>query len=98
LYLSDVGDEGCAALVESGILKRLEVLDLWNGRITDAGAQRLAACPDLKHLKRLRISWNALTSAGINALQATGVNLETEGQYNEASLSDHAYLWEGDPE
>jgi uncharacterized protein (TIGR02996 family) len=98
LYLSDLGDEGCAALVESGLLGRLEVLDLWNGRITDAGARLLAASPDLKRLQRLRLSGNALTPAGIAALRATGLEkLEAENQHSEENRAED-YLWEGDPE
>src|SRR5215469_2037941 len=39
IYLSDSGDEGCAEIVRSGLLKRLKVLDLWSGRISDEGAR-----------------------------------------------------------
>ena len=53
LYLTDIGDEGIAALVESVRLRRLRVLDLRNGRISDEGARLLAASPDLRRLERL---------------------------------------------
>src|SRR5262249_41953907 len=36
--LSDIGDEGARALVESGMLRRLRILNLSHGRISDAGA------------------------------------------------------------
>src|SRR5262245_21659509 len=51
LRLANFGDEGCEEIVKSGILQRLQVLDLRHGRISDAGARTLAACPDLKRLK-----------------------------------------------
>src|SRR5262249_28737822 len=47
LRLTELGDEGCAEIVESGILKRLRILDLNLGSVTDEGARELAACPDL---------------------------------------------------
>jgi uncharacterized protein (TIGR02996 family) len=98
VYLSDLGDEGCAEIVRSGILKRLKVLDLWSGRISDVGATALAACPDLRHLERLRIDQNYLTAAGLAALKATGVPVESKFQYNEGSTDDNEHLFEGDPE
>jgi uncharacterized protein (TIGR02996 family) len=98
IYLSDLGDEGCAEIVHSGILKRLKVLDLWSGRITDAGAATLAACPDLRHLERLRIAHNRLTQAGIDALAATGITVEADEQYRAADVDDAYHLWQGDME
>src|SRR5262249_16512386 len=41
LRLSSLGDEGCREIVASGILRRLKVLDLRHGRVTDAGARLL---------------------------------------------------------
>jgi uncharacterized protein (TIGR02996 family) len=98
IYLSDLGDEGCAEIVRSGILKRLKVLDLWGGRVSDAGARALAGCPDLRHLERLRIDHNQLTAAGLAALRASGVPVESKYQYNEDGIRDHEYLFEGDCE
>jgi hypothetical protein len=98
VYLSDLGDDGCEALVRSGKLKQLKVLDLSRGRITDAGARALAACPDLKNLERLNLGTNALTDAGIAALRATGVNLVAETQLSAGSIEDNEHLFEGDPE
>jgi uncharacterized protein (TIGR02996 family) len=98
LYLTDLGDEGCRAIVESGVLKRLRVLDLWSGRITDEGARLLAACPDIRHLQRLRIAQNVLTEEGVAALRATGVNLEAEGQMGPDFDEYNEHLNEGDPE
>jgi uncharacterized protein (TIGR02996 family) len=98
VHLSDLGDDGCAALVRSGKLKHLKVLDLSRGRITDAGARALAACPDLKRLERLDLGQNALTAAGVAALRATGVNLVADQQFNAAQIGQFEYLYEGDPE
>jgi hypothetical protein len=48
LRLTELGDEGCALLVESGMIERLSVLDLRLGSITDAGAETLADCPAMR--------------------------------------------------
>jgi uncharacterized protein (TIGR02996 family) len=98
IYQSDLGDEGCQALVESGLLSRLEVLDLDMGRISDAGARLLAGCPDLRRLKRLVLTQNQLTAAGIALLQATGVPLEAGGQFSADQIADQQYLEGGDYE
>jgi hypothetical protein len=98
LYLTDIGDEGVRAIVESGILRRLRVLDLWNGRITDVGARLLAASPDIRHLHRLRLAQNRLTFAGIQALEATGIPVEVGGQLLGPRFDEYAHLYEGDPE
>ena len=91
---TDVGDKGCRA-VSSGILKRLKVLDLARGCITDAGACTLAACPDLKNLERLDVSCNALTQEGIERLRGTGIQVRAGDQHAEG---DTHYLFEGEME
>src|SRR5205807_17255 len=60
LRLTDFSDAGAKEIVESGILKRLKVLDLQGGCITDDGAKLLAGCPDLKNLEFLNLRRNAL--------------------------------------
>jgi uncharacterized protein (TIGR02996 family) len=95
---TDIGDEGCRALVESGMLRRLRVLDLTYGRITDEGAQLLADCPDLRKLERLVLKSNMLTSEGIAALTATGVHLEASEQFDPDSMDENEHLWYGDCE
>ena len=98
LRQSDLGDEGCAEVVRSGILKRLKVLDLTGGRVTDTGARTLAGCPDLPRLERLALNRNYLTDAGVGALRATGVRLEVDEQLNPTNIDDLEYLWDGDME
>jgi hypothetical protein len=96
IYQSDTGDEGCAALVESGLLGRLEVLDLDMGCISDEGARILAGCPALPRLKRLVLTQNQLSQAGIALLQATGVPLEAGQQFSPEQMIDQPYLDGGD--
>ena len=49
------------------------MLDLRHGLVTDDGAQALAACPDLKNLDHLDLSWNRLDRRPASRrLQATG--------------------------
>ncbi len=96
LRLSNMGDDGCRELVESGALRRLRWLDVRHGRVTDAGARVLAACPDLRHLEHLDLSRNGLTAAGVAALRATGVSLRADYQQTPEELAEHQYLREGD--
>jgi uncharacterized protein (TIGR02996 family) len=74
LRLSEVGDEGVAAIIASGIMKRLGWLDLRNGRITDTGARLFAECAAARGLRRLDLSRNAVTSLGMGMLKRMGVN------------------------
>jgi uncharacterized protein (TIGR02996 family) len=94
LRLTDFGDDGITEIVESGVLKRLRVLDISYGCVTDDGARALAACPDLKHLHRLDLTMNALTDEGIAALAATGVTFTAEHQHDEhpTRMGENGYL------
>jgi hypothetical protein len=83
---------------ESGLLGRLEVLDLDMGRISDDGARLLAGCPELRRLKRLVLTNNQLSPAGIAVLQATGVPLEPGHQFDADAIASYAYLQGGDME
>jgi uncharacterized protein (TIGR02996 family) len=85
LRLSDMGDAGCEEIVRSGILKRLKVLELAEGRISDRGAGVLADCPDLKNLQRLDVRYNWLTKKGIAALKAHVPEVQADSQFPEGN-------------
>jgi hypothetical protein len=93
--LTELGDAGCTEIVKSGVLKRLKVLDLRHGCVTDEGARTLAACPDLRNLELLDLSRNALSDEGIDALSAVGIRVLSDFQHDE---DDREYLFEGDYE
>lgn len=97
LRLTDMGDTGCAEIVKSGILRRLKVLDLRHGCISDAGAHLLASCPDVKNLEHLDISRNQLTNAGIRELRALIPSVQVEYQHGPDD-DERRYLYEGDYE
>src|SRR5262249_45073887 len=99
LRLTDFGDPGCEEIVQSGILKRLRVLDLRHGCIGDQGARLLAGCPDLAGLELLDLSRNELARKGIAAVKAVGVPVVTGHQHGpSAGESPREYLYEGDYE
>src|SRR5262249_24168595 len=105
LRLAGFGDKGVEEVVKSGILKRLKTLDLRHGRVSDAGAKALAACPDAKGLHLLDLSRNELTREGIKALKALGIpTLKTEHQHESTAdmdadeLSEAEVFMEGDYE
>ena len=98
LRLSDMGDAGCRALVDSGILGRLKWLDLRYGCVSDEGARILASCPDLKRLEYLDLGRNTLTPEGIALLQETGVPGRLDDQLAADDLAERRYLFDGDSE
>jgi uncharacterized protein (TIGR02996 family) len=82
--LSDIGDEGIEELIRSGLLHRLEVLDLSFGTVTDAGAAAIVrALTDRPHrLRVLNLRGNALTASGKSALKSlSGLELITSEQH-----------------
>jgi uncharacterized protein (TIGR02996 family) len=81
--LWDGGDAAADALVETGLLFRLERLDLRLGNLTDAGAHTLAGTLDARphRLRFLDLSSNAVTRAGLDALRATGVEVVCARSY-----------------
>jgi uncharacterized protein (TIGR02996 family) len=95
VHMTTFGDAGCRAIVQSGILRRLKVLDVGYGNMTDEGAALLAGCPDLKKLTRLDVSRNALSEEGIAALQKTGIEVVARDQHDEG---EEDYLFEVDYE
>lgn len=103
LRLTDFGNQGAEEIVASGVLKRLKILDLQGGCITDEGAKVLADSPDLKNLEFLNLRANALKKAGKDAIKATKVradlslqhNMES-GEFGDGDLPE--YLFDGDYE
>src|SRR5262249_61297599 len=51
LRCCDGGDGLIDDIVASGVLKRLKMLDLRHGHVTDAGARVLAGCSDARNLE-----------------------------------------------
>jgi hypothetical protein len=95
LHASDLGDGGCKDIVDSGILKRLKVLDLRHGCVTDVGARILAGCPDIKRLELLSLEDNELTDEGRALLRGLGIPVRCQHQHEAGS---GAYLFSGDME
>jgi uncharacterized protein (TIGR02996 family) len=102
LRLTDFGDEGIEEIVSSGLLKRLKVLDLRGGCVSDAGAEALAACPDTRNLSYLNMSSNGLTADGVRRLMTLGIKVDAEGQHGFTSAGADGetaeYLFDGDIE
>jgi hypothetical protein len=81
IHRSDMGDEGIGELIDSGLIDRLESLDLAHGCITDVGARALAGCRGAKRLYSLNLVGNQLTEAGLRALRRLKkVQVEAYGQ------------------
>jgi hypothetical protein len=95
LHGCDLGDEGCADIVRSGILQRLKVLDLRHGCVRDEGARLLAECPDVRRLELLSLEDNELTEAGQALLHGLGIPVRCASQHRPG---EDRYLWSGDME
>lgn len=67
-WRSDVGDAGIDELISSGMLGRLESLDLSHGCVTDRGAIKLAEAIHPEKLTNLILADNAIGSSGAEAL------------------------------
>ncbi len=102
LRLTNFGDAGAKEIVESGILKRLKVLDLQGGCMTDQGVKLLVGCPDLQRLEFLNLSRNALTSAGEQAVLQAVAKANVSAQHGQTAGEPGGempeYLFEGDVE
>jgi uncharacterized protein (TIGR02996 family) len=96
IRMNDAGDKGIKEIIDSGILKRLKVLDLRHGCITEKGAKMLAECPDTKNLQHLDLMHNNISAEGIKALQALGISLNTNDQWENDEHSE--WLYAGDIE
>jgi uncharacterized protein (TIGR02996 family) len=80
MHLYEKGDGLCEVIAGSGILARLEVLELCHGFITERGARALARCPDLKHLKQLDVTHNRISPEGIAELRKSGIEVISKCQ------------------
>jgi uncharacterized protein (TIGR02996 family) len=91
------GDGMIEDIIASGILKRLKMLDLRHGHVSDVGARLLADCPDTRNLEVLDLINNRLGPEGIAALEAAGVAVRAEQQQT-PPFDDERILYYGDSE
>jgi uncharacterized protein (TIGR02996 family) len=90
---SDAGDAGVRALLDSGLLRRLKVLDLAMGTITDAGVELLIEA-DLGTLEVLDVSANAITAAGLRRLgTALKKELRVRQNYQDVAPEPEWLYW-----
>ncbi|MCA9062361.1 MAG: WGR domain-containing protein [Planctomycetaceae bacterium] len=98
LYMSNLGDEGIAALVKSPLFKQLKTLNLIYGEITDVGVQTLCDA-GVSHLEVLNLSGNYISRAGTQQLQEAFPAVQCTEQFTGDPTGDDAeYLWMGDIE
>src|SRR5262249_14210438 len=96
LHGSSMGDDGCAALVLSGLLSRLTTLDLEHGCVTGVGAGILANAPDTRRLRRLSLNHKQLTNTGCALFRELGIaEFSCDRQED---VGSEEYLWTGDME
>jgi len=69
LILTEPVNASCDYLHEWGLLERVKELDLSYGRITDKGAQTLAADKSIRKLHLLDLTGNQLTAEGVAAIR-----------------------------
>jgi uncharacterized protein (TIGR02996 family) len=98
LRLSDMGDAGCRAIADCGILERLRSLDLRHGCITDIGARVLAEHPATSRLELLDLGGNGLTEEGVARLAALGDFTHADFQLDAGQIEERVYLNAGDTE
>ena len=94
VHMTNFGDEGARGIIESGILRRLETLDIGYGNMTDDGRSPAGGMSRPEALQLLDVSRNALTVAGIAALE-DGIRVVANEQH---AVDETDYLYEGDLE
>jgi hypothetical protein len=88
---STEGNRFCESLVGSGMLKRLQTLELRGFGITDHGALALAGCPDLARLDVLVLDHNFISETGLRALRATKVHFRAQARPSPPYNPDERY-------
>jgi uncharacterized protein (TIGR02996 family) len=88
LRLPGFGDAGVGELIASGLIDRLQGLDLCRCRISDEGAEMLAHCPAVGRLEYLHLDDNHLSDAGIDALASVDVRVSRQQLFAERWISD----------
>lgn len=97
LRLTDVGNDLLRELVAGGWFARLKVLDLYGGRIDDAGAELLLGCRDARRLESLELSYNYLSPTALKELKYAGVPVQSSAQCGEGrSDNPYEHLVQGD--
>jgi uncharacterized protein (TIGR02996 family) len=98
LHRSDMGDAGCREVADSGVLGRIEVLDLSHGCVTDEGARILSGAKHYKHLEQLILVDNRLSEDGLALLRRRGLELLADNQQvpDDRGCFDDAYLYDED--
>jgi predicted DNA-binding WGR domain protein len=73
---SEIADDLPAALAGSPLMKRLRVLDLSLGNLSDRGAEALLNVPGLNRLEKLIINHHFVSPAVVARLKALGVEVD----------------------
>jgi uncharacterized protein (TIGR02996 family) len=92
------GDAAADALIKTGLLFRLERLDLSCGSLTDVGAEKIARAlkSNAHRLRSLELTTNAVTPTGAEAIRLIGVAVECKRSHDPDSMDYLAS--EGDEE
>jgi len=88
---SEKQDEVAELVARSPIVKRLKVLDLSMGTLTDKGAEALLACPHLKQLQHLDLHHHYLSNSMMKKVRSMGIDVNVEEQ--ETAEEDDGELW-----
>ncbi|MEU9450876.1 STM4015 family protein [Streptomyces sp. NPDC048277] len=94
---SEMQDDVAAAVADSPVLDRLEVLDLSMGVLTDEGATALLDGRPLTHLKKLDLHHNYLTEPLQDRVRATlipaGVEVDLDRDDADEDKDDDGTVW-----
>lgn len=93
----ELSRELLALLNASGVLPRLEVLDLSKGVLTDDEiSELLRFAPQLKHLRRLDLSENLFSEEGVERIAEALPNAVVSEQREDDSDGEHRYVAVGE--
>ena len=75
-----ISPNGCRTLGNSGILSRLELLDLTGGDLDDASAAALAECPDFARIPRVILDKNFIEPGMVRRLRQINRGVQAKNQ------------------
>lgn len=90
---SEIADEIAAAAANAQVLKRISILDLSLGSLTDTGGNALLASPGIKALRKLDLHHHFLSHEVMAQFGAAGINADLSDQKEAESYGGEEYRY-----
>lgn len=88
---SEYVDEIAIEIAKAPILKKIKVLDLSLGTLTDKGGKALINCPELSGLEKLDLHYHYLSDEMIDQFRQLGINVDIDDKQDADEDDDYRY-------